>query len=370
MTAAALEGTHRPIVVAIFNQKGGIGKTTTSVNLAVCLAAFGKAVTLIDLDAQSNATSSLGHAAVPSVGAYGLIAGAASLDEVTVQTRIPNVSVCAATDELAGAELELALAEDPQHQLARALRHIHGAEYVIIDCPPALSMLPVNALAAADLAILPVSPEPMARDGLHKAWHHIQRIRANLNPRLEVAGILVTMIDDQAVHASLAETIRAEFGERVFPFAIPRDRAVVEACTRDMPVALISPDSPSSQAYLTLAAHLLAASPGRKHPTVEPDDDADDDEAERPPSPTRPDTAAAAATLRQWGSELGTPPAAHEGPGPTPDPTWTVASLPDYNARAANGVWWWKLGVAVLLFLLGVVIGLSAAMGWIGKALE
>lgn len=251
---------RQPLVVTIFNQKGGIGKTTTSVNLAVVLAAMGRRVAIIDLDSQNNATSSLGMAVTAAPGAYRLLSGAGDLAETMLATPFPGLSLCAASDELVGADIELAMTETPQVHLRDAIRARPAeVDVVLIDCPPALGMLPVNALVASDLALLPVSPEPLAREGLLKAWRHTHRIRANLNPTLEVLGILLTMVDKTPVHREFASTLKAEFGRRVLPVTVPRDPAVLEASAQEMPVAVFDPESAAARAYVDLAALLLVA---------------------------------------------------------------------------------------------------------------
>lgn len=259
MNASAPPPHRRPIVITVFNYKGGVGKTTTSVNLAVGLAALGCRTILIDLDGQGNATSSLGMTSRATVGSYNLIAGSADLAGASHATTYPGLSVCPATDELAGTDLELAMASQPQSQLR--LRLEQGsveADVVLIDCPPALGMLPVNGLVASDWVILPVSPEPLAREGLHKAWYNVNRIRLNLNRDLQVMGILVTLAEAADVHDRFTESIRADFGPRVLPIKVPRDQAVLEASAKDCPVVIHDPDSAAARAYVNLAAAVHA----------------------------------------------------------------------------------------------------------------
>jgi chromosome partitioning protein len=250
---------RRPIAITVFNYKGGVGKTTTSVNLAVALAALGCRTILIDLDGQGNATSSLGMTTRVATGSYNLIAGNATLAEASHHTVFPGLSVCPATDDLAGTDLELAMASQPQHQLRLRLEDAAvEADVVVIDCPPALGMLPVNALVASDWVIMPVSPEPLAREGLHKAWYNVNRIRLNLNRGLQVMGILVTLAEEAEVHDRFSESIRADFGPRVLPIKVPRDQAVLEASAKDCPVVIHDPDSAAARAYVNLAAAVHA----------------------------------------------------------------------------------------------------------------
>jgi len=256
------DGGRNPIVVTVFNQKGGVGKTTTAVNLAVCLAAFGRSVILLDLDSQSNATTSLGLVTPPRLSAYDLLAGGATFAEVGRATRYPRLTLCGATDELAGIDIDLAAIGEPHRRLQRALRTVPaGIDVVVIDCPPALGLVPVNALVAADWVLMPVVPEPLARDGLYKAWHHVQRIRANLNARLGAASILLTMVTDDPLHQGMAATIRTEFGDNVLDVEVPRDRSVVAASARDLPAAVLDPASAVTRAHLDLVDRMLQRFP-------------------------------------------------------------------------------------------------------------
>ncbi|MGE5505223.1 MAG: ParA family protein [Actinomycetota bacterium] len=356
----------RPTVLVVFNQKGGIGKTTTSVNLAVALAAFGRSVVVIDLDSQSNATSSLGLVGPPPTGAYELISGRASLKKARKPTPYPGLWVCGATAELAGADIELAVADQPQRQLAHALERLpDGVDWVVVDCPPALGMLPVNALVAGDAVLLPVAPEPMARDGLHKAWHHILRIRSHLNPGLEVAGILLTMAENEDVHARMAETIRTEFGERVLPVVVPRDSTVMRASVRDLPVVAMAPEAPASRAYLDLAQLLIdrvAAGALRPVAAVPADPYVEDEPAAAPEDRPAFTRALAVANLEEWGREAMANSVPADEHGQPPIPNWGSALDERDHAFAASP--WWKVGVAVLLVALGAVLGFVAGMKW------
>jgi chromosome partitioning protein len=247
----------------VFNQKGGIGKTTTSVNLAICLAAAGYRVGLIDVDSQSNAASSLGQHTERAPGSYHLLKGSITLAEALQPSLYPGLTVCRADDELAGLDLELALEPEPHALLRRSLaRGELPVDVIVIDCPPALGVLPINALAASTLTVMPVCPEPMAHDGLQRAWRHIHRLRAKLNPGLEIVGILPTMVRDDAQHAGLTATLRQEFGDRVLPVDIPVDVAALQASHNDIPVCVFAPESRISCAYLTLAELVAARIPG------------------------------------------------------------------------------------------------------------
>ncbi|MGE5547797.1 MAG: ParA family protein [Solirubrobacterales bacterium] len=334
----------RPEVVVIFNQKGGIGKTTTSVNLAACLAALGHRVALIDLDSQGNATANLGITGPLTRGAHDLFFGTASLAEVLRPTDFDRLSVCGATEELTAAEFQLASVSDPQRCLDRAIDAARGvADYVVIDCPPALGLPTVNALVAGDLALMPASPEPMSRDGLAKAWRQIQRVRANLNHRLDVAGILLTMTASDGLHQAMAATIRAEFGARVLATEIPYDPAVVEASSRDLPVVVHAPDSPAAKAYLDVARTVVART-----------------RAARGTDPAG-DAATAGAALRAWHrlEDSYDPPWADEH-GEEPEAGWVPQTAPAVMPAGFG----WRVGVAALLFLLGAVVGFAAGAAW------
>lgn len=252
-------GKESPVVIALFNQKGGVGKTTTAVNLATGLAALGQRVVLIDLDSQCNATKNLGIKALAGDGAYEVLTGKADLDEVSRPTHLPGLSVCAASDDLAGVDIELASDKRSLTMLRNAVRRSScAADFVIVDCPPALGVLPVNALVAADLVIVPVTPHPMAHDGLHKAWTHIHRIKANLNPTLTVVGILLTMAEEDPLQTDVSAAIEGDFGKRnLLAARIPYDPMVLQASVEGMPVSVSHPDCPAAQAYRALSEHVL-----------------------------------------------------------------------------------------------------------------
>lgn len=260
MNAKGPAPRRRPITITVFNYKGGVGKTTTTVNLAVALAALGCRTTVIDLDGQGNATSSLGMTTRVTTGSYNVLAGTADLAEASYDTVYPGLAVCPATDDLASTDLELAMASQPQTQLRQ---HLEGTralvDVVVIDCPPALGIMPVNALVASDWVILPVAPEPLAREGLQRAWHNVNKIRLNLNRGLNVMGILLTMAEPADVHDRFAESIRADFGPRVLPITVPRDQAVLEGSAKDCPAVIFAPDSAAALAYVQLAAAVHGA---------------------------------------------------------------------------------------------------------------
>ncbi|MCR6631533.1 MAG: ParA family protein [Magnetospirillum sp.] len=248
------EARAGPRIITVFNQKGGVGKTTTSVNVAVCLAAFGRRVALIDLDSQSNATANVGVTPPVASGAYHLITGRAPFAECLRPTPFAGLRLVGGSDELAWADIELALGGQPEAGLTRALQTApDDLDVIVIDCPPAPGVVSVNALVAADAVVMPVMPSPHARDGLHKAWWNVNRVRSNFNQQLSVIHILLTLTEEGDLTQRLSEDIMAEFGNRVMPVLVPRDNVVIEAAGRDLPVAVMASGSAPARAYVRVA---------------------------------------------------------------------------------------------------------------------
>ncbi|MGB0696781.1 MAG: ParA family protein [Rhodospirillaceae bacterium] len=246
-------------VIAVFNQKGGIGKTTTSTNLAVCLAAMGFETAVIDLDSQGNATSSLGVVPAPPEGAHQLLFTKNDPSALFHPTLYPRLSVCPSNDLLATAEIELSTKPEPHMTLKRRLAERPlPYRFIVIDCPPAFGMLPINALTAASRAIMPVTAEPLAHHGLQKAWTNIKRVKAHLNPSLAKPELLVTMTDQEGARTGLVDTIHNEFGAAVFNTDIPRDQRVIDAAVADAPVCLYDPGSSAARAHLHFAVEFLS----------------------------------------------------------------------------------------------------------------
>ncbi len=247
-------------VIAVANQKGGVGKTTTAVNVAACLAEAGAPVILIDLDPQANATSGLGVTA-PSAerSTYGLLAGSASLDEVAVQSLIPALRVVPSCADLAGAVVELAAADDKEYALRDALHDRVGAyDYVFIDCPPSLGLLTVNALAAAGEVLVPVQAEYYALEGLAQLLDTIALVRERLNPALEVLGILVTMLDGRTrLGREVTVEVRAHLAEKVFDTVVPRNVRLGEAPSHGVPISRYDPRCAGCDAYFDLAQEVV-----------------------------------------------------------------------------------------------------------------
>ena len=256
---------RRARIVALANQKGGVGKTTTAINLATALAAAGRRVLVIDLDPQGNASTGLGlERTARAVTSYELILGEAELDQVVLATAIPQLSVVSASQDLAGAEVELAGRERREFLLSRAIRsRVRDYDDVLIDCPPSLNLLTINALVAADSVLVPLQCEFYALEGLTQLMRTIERVQRALNPRLELQGMVLTMYDQRNnLCDQVASDVRSHFGARVFDTMIPRNVRVAEAPSHGKPVLIYDHACAGSQAYIRLAAEMLRRSNG------------------------------------------------------------------------------------------------------------
>lgn len=244
-------------VYAIANQKGGVGKTTTAINLAACLAEAGEPTLVIDLDPQANATSGLGERA-NGTSSYDLLDGA-PLDAVVHHTRFENLSLVPSRPELAGATVELSRLSDGEHYLVRSLAVADERfSFVFVDCPPSLGPLTVNALAAANRVIVPVQCEYYALEGLTQLLHSIELIRTRLNPRLSIAGMLLTMVDGRTrLAADVAAEVRRTFGDLVFEAVVPRSVRLAEAPSHGVPITAYDRTSAGADAYYRVASELV-----------------------------------------------------------------------------------------------------------------
>ena len=249
-------------VVAIANQKGGVGKTTTAVNLSASLAVAEQRVLLVDLDPQGNASTGVGLSPrTVEVGSYELLLREVTVRDIARPTEMPHLDVVAATQDLVGIERELVGEDDSATRLRDALAPVRDTyDFIIIDCPPSLGMLTVNALTAADLVIVPMQCEYYALEGLSQLVGTIERVRAGLNPHLAIHGVLLTMFDPRNnLAAEVAAEVRQHFN--VYETVIPRNIRLAEAPSHGKPVVLYDASSRGCYTYLSLARELLQALP-------------------------------------------------------------------------------------------------------------
>src|SRR4051794_21129281 len=243
-------------IYAFANQKGGVGKTTTAINLAACLAEAGERAVVVDLDPQANATSGLGMRA-NGTSTYDLLDGA-PLADLAKPTQFANLFLVPSRPELAGAAVELSRRDDGERFLAESLANAEGFDFVLLDCPPSLGPLTVNALAAADRVIVPVQTEYFALEGLAQLMQSINLIKTRLNPNLTVGGVLLTMADARTrLSAEVEAEVRKHFGDLVFDSVVPRSVRVAEAPSHGLPVTHYDRRSRGAEAYWKVAMELV-----------------------------------------------------------------------------------------------------------------
>jgi chromosome partitioning protein len=248
-------------ILGIVNQKGGVGKTTTAINLSACLALEGLRILLADCDPQANATSGIGFQRDDNRrSVYEVLMGEYTAEQIILPTEIETLWLLPGSKNLTGANLELSGAEDRALRLRQALEPLKSSyDLIILDCPPALDLLTLNVLSAAETLIVPMQAEYFALEGISELISTLERVRASFNPELNIEGVLLTMYDDRTNLAQqVTETLREYFRERLFQTVIPRNIRLAEAPSHGKPVALYDPRSRGTEAYFELAGEYLA----------------------------------------------------------------------------------------------------------------
>ncbi|MCW3834902.1 ParA family protein [Sphingomonas canadensis] len=249
------------ICIAIANQKGGVGKTTTAINVGTALAAIGRRVLLIDFDPQGNASTGLGISrAEREHSSYDLLVGDSDLVDVAIPTRVPGLDIVPATQDLSGAEIELIEFEARTHRLDAALARDRGTRWdvVLIDCPPSLGLLTINAMVASDALLVPLQCEFFALEGLSQLLNTVERIRSRFNPGLSILGVVLTMYDRRnRLTDQVSDDVRAVLGQVVFETVIPRNVRLSEAPSHGVPALIYDHRCSGSEAYIALAREVI-----------------------------------------------------------------------------------------------------------------
>ena len=249
-----------PRIIAVANRKGGVGKTTTTVNIATAMAAAGKKVLVVDLDPQGNASTSLGiNKRGRMASSYEVLLGEKSLSEAVVWTEVPGFSIIPSSPDLAGAEIELIEVENREYMLKKALlKDSINYDYVIIDCPPSLSLVTINALVAANAVIVPLQCEFLALEGITDLIRNINQIKKRFNSELELHGVVLTMYDRRNnLSQMVEEDVRNYFGKKVYQTVIPRNVRLSEAPSHGLPICKYDPECTGARSYERLAEEVI-----------------------------------------------------------------------------------------------------------------
>lgn len=246
-------------IIAIANQKGGVGKTTTSINLAAAIAKKGKKVLLVDADPQGNATSGVGVEIDDDYTVYDMIINDTDADDVIIKTDFDNLWLCPSAEELAGAEIELVSADSREFKLKKSLKTIkNNFDYIFVDCPPSLGLITINCLTAADSVLIPIQCEYFALEGVSLLTNNIKKIKKSLNPDIDIEGILLTMLDARTnLGVQVVEEVKSCFPGKVYASIIPRNVRLSEAPSYGQPINVYDASSKGAEAYKSLAEEVI-----------------------------------------------------------------------------------------------------------------